>query len=958
MKKLIALIVLCSGFVCYDGFSAARVTSGARGGGRPGAASAPAAAAPSAAPSVAKSNASGATSARAAVRRGSAPVAVKTNASAPAAAPVAPKSSGVTARAASQKAINSGTKISSATENTVVSEECKTKYYGCMDSFCMVENTNGGRCLCSDRHAELETVLEEIQKLDEQSYAMATTGVERIEMGDDAEAVEAMVKKAANAVTTGESSPVGGQKTKARSLDLSAWNNSGFDDDEEQEALFSTSETDELSSKKGNALYSSVNKICVQQIPECASSMSMLKMMYAQQIKADCGAYENSLKKQKSDSAKKLQTAQKALKDAALEQHQNANKYDLGQCTIRFKQCMQTTAGCGEDFSKCASVVGSLNAQQSAKSTRKTINKKQTDVKMFTIKGVVSEISIAAATYDTLLAKKPMCESVTKQCVNVKDKVWDTFLTEAAPELKSAELIAESNIRMNCIGNISECFQKACKDNMDPNDPEGSYDMCLSRPDTVRSLCKVQIDPCVSAEPQILDYVYSRLASMRVDACTKEVKKCLTAEDRCGADYANCVGLDTDTIITKMCPAEKLTACNVDEDGKTLAQNEVFEKITTIISGIMLNIDNNLLTTCQNAANESMAKVCGDTQSCETAKFDLSNMESFVKVLACKYLDGEGNNMDCKADVEQFTSNELFPFEFDIDWKDDDHTIAKSVKKTKRTDDDAKNSYGVFATLKGRPDVSIIGLVEEETKDNKDGKLQFAVSTEKTASAQYDIESTKQLVKILNTALDRIMNSIESDPKVQFCMTGRDVQGIGGKMLSDKKVNQARFPNLTNDSRAIVANSLLSKLSDKIAELETKYTKEMGQMDEKINQKIAESLKQAASVVEAIIDDANKTNCEGDKDGTKTGYGQNVAYKNKMSGSISGGGWCTKKISAERGFTYNIASYDAATNVCTVETKRFDCTDWRREPACENGCRKYDNGTVKDTHTVQMFKFQ
>lgn len=754
MKKLIALIVLCSGFVCYDGFSAARVTSGARGGGRPGAASAPAAAAPSAAPSVAKSNASGATSARAAVRRGSAPVAgavaVKTNASAPAAAPVAPKSSGVTARAASQKAINSGTKISSATENTVVSEECKTKYYGCMDSFCMVENTNGGRCLCSDRHAELETVLEEIQKLDDQSYAMATTGVERIEMGDDAEAVEAMVKKAANAVTTGESSPVGGQKTKARSLDLSAWNNSGFDDDEEQEALFSTSETDELANKKGNALYSSVNKICVQQIPECASSMSMLKMMYAQQIKADCGAYENSLKKQKSDSAKKLQTAQKALKDAALEQHQNANKYDLGQCTIRFKQCMQTTAGCGEDFSKCASVVGSLNAQQSAKSTRKTTNKKQTDVKMFTIKGAVSEISIAAATYDTLLAKKPMCESVTKQCVNVKDKVWDTFLTEAAPELKSAELIAESNIRMNCIGNISECFQKACKDNIDPNDPDGSYDMCLSRPETMRSLCKVQIDPCEAAEPKVLDYVYARLASMRVDSCTTEVKECLQSDDRCGSDYSKCIGLDLNAI-RDMCPLEKLVGCQ--ENGQAAA----WETIDNIVQGIYLDVDNSMLNNCKNLVNAKMVEICGSEDEC--LAFEDDNVIGADSLTSYKANDGS------------FVIEGLLTFG------------NVKVKETESTSDNVK--FGKYEL-----DIS------DYSNQIKDASGTSAVKERVLSTLQSTQNKINQKIALLT-----------SDSKISMCVNGRDMKQIRGR----ESKTEARYPNLLDSSIMAIINSGLDK---------------------------------------------------------------------------------------------------------------------------------------------------
>ena len=50
----------------------------------------------------------------------------------------------------------------------------------------------------------------------------------------------------------------------------------------------------------------------------------------------------------------------------------------------------------------------------------------------------------------------------------------DTFLREVAPQVKSAELIAEDNARQNCVANISTCFQQACRDNIDPSDPDGS----------------------------------------------------------------------------------------------------------------------------------------------------------------------------------------------------------------------------------------------------------------------------------------------------------------------------------------------------------------------------------------------------------------------------------------------------------------------------------------------------
>ena len=63
------------------------------------------------------------------------------------------------------------------------------------------------------------------------------------------------------------------------------------------------------------------------------------------------------------------------------------------------------------------------------------------------MQGVISTIEISASTYDALMSKKPLCESVTKQCTKVASQVWDTFLKEVAPQLKSAEIIAEDNAR-------------------------------------------------------------------------------------------------------------------------------------------------------------------------------------------------------------------------------------------------------------------------------------------------------------------------------------------------------------------------------------------------------------------------------------------------------------------------------------------------------------------------------
>lgn len=520
-----------------------------------------------------------------------------------------------------QNVVQTGVGVSAATTNTTVNDECKTKYYGCMDSFCMLENDNGGRCGCSDKKADLDNVLVEIEKLDAQTRNMATTGVEKIGLGtgDKADYVLNTAKDAAKEFSSNSSSSSQTEKTKSRaSLDLSIFDTEptfGFDD---ETATVENADLSLIQNKTGDNLHNASRNICVQQMPECSKDIRMLQMMYAQTIQSDCRSYENYLKKMKNESAKKVQVAEQALRNAALESYENANKWDLGQCVIEMRRCMQDEArgACGNDWTGCVGIVAAENAKSSSVVSR-------SKPKTYNITGSATKIQIAASTYDALLSKRPLCESVTNNCVNAvskdKDAVWNAFVREIAPSLKSAELLAEADRRTNCIGNISECFRKGCMDTIDPNDQEGSFDMCISQPEAMLDVCKVQLNECgistaseeEATKSTIWNYVVSKLLSMRVDSCTKEVKSCLQSEDRCGEDYAQCWGLDFDAILS-LCPEDKLVACKpYDEDYKL-----------DVISGIMLNIDNNLLTTCQAAVDEKMTALCGDGVDCSVSFSD------------------------------------------------------------------------------------------------------------------------------------------------------------------------------------------------------------------------------------------------------------------------------------------------------------------------------------------------
>ena len=892
----------------------------------------------------------------------------------------------VAARAATKKALSMGTKVATATENTVVSQECQNAYYGCMDAFCMLDNAAGGRCQCSDRSAELDAVLDEIMRLDEQSARIATEGVEQIQMGEYADQINNRAKSVESGIASsksGSSTSASGSKKSSSStpktLDLaSLMNNNFFDAEEDDEGIFTeateASVLDDIAGKTGDDLQKAAAKVCVAQVPaQCKSSLSMLQMAYAQKVKSDCVGYENALKQQRSASQQKLLTAQKAVRDAALDEVRKQNKYETtGECAIAFAQCMQTTAECGADYTGCvtlaaannlkASINDDNNNKQAKRQNANNNNNKggtsnRTTVKTtfasYTIKGVVSgaDITLAASTMESLLAKKESCASVTKQCVNANknDAVWDVFLRNAAPALKSAEVIAEQNLRSNCIPTVAECFKTACKSQFGENDE--SYDMCLSNPDTYKSLCKVQLEPCLNAtggtyenpeDSTLWTGLIAMLNSMKVDACTKEVKDCLLSEDRCGKDFSGCVGLDTYSI-GRICPIEKLTACVTDgrfakRTSKTKKDengNDVFDSFTVenedeirnyvaqVAQGLALNIDNSFLTQCQNAANEAMIRVCGDTESCENIVFDLSEVESLMEVKACKWNDADASeskegSLTCLPDLSQFTDDDIYSLDYSS------KTAGAKLVRMKDGNGNDIGSYGVYATLLNKPDVSSITF--KKTSDNSSNDDFVIEGMNGNASA-----STAKVIAILKGALDRTVGQIEADPKVVYCKTGRKVQGFDKDKFGKTDEQGGRFPNLTDEYKYVIASGLLDKLSEKNMELLEKFSEQVDAMDTKITERVAAIAQKRGAAVEAAVDRQNEIKC---------------ATKN-----IGG---------AAGGPIYRIvqAAYDSNTNVCTVKTTLGTCRHWVhgtwiRSSYCDRGYEVQEK-----TDVLKMPKFQ
>ena len=656
------------------------------------------------------------------------------------------------ARSGTQSAIQQGTTVRTKIEATgLYDQACYDAYFGCMDQFCITDNASGGACNCSDDIVGYNDELAAIQDILDEANRLNTEEVERVKAGADADIIftgERRYDEDGNILDEGEISEAE-EKEKKRADLLSLWNTSIDDSDDD---LWGTSTGANIADMVGRELYDAANQLCVNQVPEsCSGDIAFLQQLYSRQITSDCLGYKNSLAQQRAKAENELASAESAVRNALQESFESANKYDLGQCMVEFKKCMQTADACGENWENCVATIAMENMQNNA-----AVSTAGTTV------DTVDTYDITVSTMEMLSAKRPICENVLDQCVAVRDQVWPNFLRESAPTIKVAESQAESKFRQSCLTSISECIQTACRDDI-AGKGVATMDACLSRPEMARSFCKVEIDPCERMEPLIWGYVEDKLAAMRVDACTQEVKDCFTADTRCGPNFENCIGMDYD-YIHDICPIDSLVVCKANNPGFSM------DDLDDMLMGLYLNIDNSMMDQCQNLVDQKMAEICGSTTDCNRFASDdtigtgslrsqkdgttyrVTGMISFGSIVMGD-MDGE-----TVGDGEGGTVK-LGP---------GDIGVGDYITKIRERNANVENSEG------------IISAIEEE------------------------------LNNIAGT-INRTIDLIESDPEIQYCINGRDLSQITG---NEGDMTSGRFPNLLNQVKMQIATAALRQAQD------------------------------------------------------------------------------------------------------------------------------------------------
>lgn len=646
-----------------------------------------------------------------------------------------------------QSALQRGTSVRKKTQAAgLYNQACYDAYYGCMDQFCISEIEESGSCQCSDMRIGYDKQLGDIKKTLADADNILTIEIEKVRAGANADIVftgKRRYDQDGNLLALGELTA-----EEQRQQELERWISGGNDDDVFDEDDDGCANSDDITCLRGNALFEAAEELCLPQIPDdCDGDLPLLQKMYATQIVSDCKGFENNIAQQKADADLALVNANADLNKARQETLADSNKYKLDQCMLEFTKCMQTTDACGENWENCVATAADNRMQNISILGHE-------DVTVGSVKYDITE-----STMTVLNNKRHLCEGVMSQCVAVRDQVWPAFLRNVVPSLKVAEKRAESKMRQACLADISQCIHTACVDNI-AGKGKDSMDACLARPEMVRSFCKVELEPCERMEPLIWGYVKDKLAAMRIDVCTQEVKDCFTADTRCGANFQNCIGLDYESV-RDMCPVDSLVVCKAGNP------NFSIEDLDSMLSGLYMNIDNSLLDRCQELVDQKMLKICGSVSDCNLYAVNESSGTNSLR-------------LQQNGDVYRVTGMISFG----------------AVK--------VGDAAGLTRDGKKRLEVGQIGVqdyMEFVRKHNKDvpGAEAILVAIE---------EELNNIARTINRAIDMI----EQDVEIQYCVSGRDIGHIADWEPGQKPAGG--FPNLLNQVKMQIANAALKQAQE------------------------------------------------------------------------------------------------------------------------------------------------
>ncbi len=487
-----------------------------------------------------------------------------------------------------------GTSESKAPKSQIVSSvkassgDCRDAYRECMDSFCLLDESQGERCACSDNIENAKSKIKAVLAIQAEADKLFNEGVEREQLGAKARLV----------FTDTNTS------TKVSSSNFLAW--LGGEEDEEEE--MDVGEDVEL----GDGLYQMAVKYCQAELDACGGKAEMESMLYSRMITQDCKNYDAYLADQKANAESNKRIAESAVRKARLEMLDTTNKYNRGECLLAYRSCIADKGGCGANFENC------LDAKllQRRSNACENVLDQCMAVRDYVVKdwaaeskSVLAEANKYADKYErqTCLAKVQLCleegcsTSTNAECltnVNVAAGICP-IITECDAKIPGFQSVVNDKLgylqTKFCENDVDKCLQDKC--GVDFTKPE-----CVGKkPYEIAALCPQSMFPSCKTATQFNVIVQSAILQMdyqMMQGCVNYFGEQLGKV--CGTDMA-CLPIDT--------TVESLTDLPDTEEGLAALRKTVVANSDAAVDEFFVQFE-----------QDKTVAACSDSQSGDASK--------------------------------------------------------------------------------------------------------------------------------------------------------------------------------------------------------------------------------------------------------------------------------------------------------------------------------------------------
>ena len=393
------------------------------------------------------------------------------------------------------------TTVTSVVKTVSGSGDCRDTYRECMDNFCLLDESQGERCACSDNIEYAKSKIKAVLDIQAEADKLFTEGVEREQLGAKARLVFAD----------------NNTSTKVSSANFLAW--LGGEEDEEGEEDVGEDVT------MGDALYEMAQKYCSAELEACGSKSEMEEMLYSRMITQDCKNYDAYLADQKANAESNKRTAESAVRKARLEMLDTTNKYNRGECLLAYRSCIADKGGCGANFENCLDkklLERRSNACENVLDQCMAVRKYVEEDWVAESKTVLAEAAKYADKYErqTCLARVQNCleescsTSTNTECltnVNVAAGICPV-ITECNAKIPGFQSVVNDKLgylqTKFCENDVDKCLQDKC--GVDFTKPE-----CVGKkPYEIAALCPQDMFPSCKTATQFDVIVQSAILQM------------------------------------------------------------------------------------------------------------------------------------------------------------------------------------------------------------------------------------------------------------------------------------------------------------------------------------------------------------------------------------------------------------------------------------------------------------